>query len=164
MVARRRSSLSRNAPSRGWLRSASMLGAWRSESCSRESLAVAFPARSASLESRSTAASLCARLAVFNFSMKTSLSADDPSDAPRVGKARWNCYTLLDGFLRDWETRRKEAHHGGPQASQALRRGVPRSTYYWMQGRPDAEPGPDSIERDVVEAFESGRSEYGAPG
>ena len=31
---------------------------------------------------------------------------------------------MLDSFLRDRETRREEVHHGGPQASQALRRGV----------------------------------------
>lgn len=41
--------------------------------------------------------------------------------------------------------------------------GVPRSTYYWMLGHPEPEPGPDPIAGDVVEAFESGRREHGAP-
>ena len=50
-----------------------------------------------------------------------------------------------------------------PISAQCRVLGVPRSTYYWMQGHPEAEPGPDPIEQDVVEAFESGRREYGAP-
>lgn len=41
--------------------------------------------------------------------------------------------------------------------------GVPKSTYCWMQGHPEAEPGSDSIEQDVVAASESVRREYSAP-
>ena len=49
-----------------------------------------------------------------------------------------------------------------PISAQCRVLGVSRSTYYWMQGHPEAEPGPDPIEQDVVEAFESGEREYGA--
>lgn len=50
-----------------------------------------------------------------------------------------------------------------PVSAQCRILGVPRSTYYWMLAHPEAEPVPDPIEQDVVDAFESGRREYGAP-
>ena len=50
-----------------------------------------------------------------------------------------------------------------PISAQCEVLGVPRSTYYWVLGHPEAEPAPDPIEQDVVDAFESGRREYGAP-
>lgn len=50
-----------------------------------------------------------------------------------------------------------------PVSAQCRILGVPRSTYYWMLAHPEAEPGPDPIEQDVVDAFESNRREYGAP-
>lgn len=50
-----------------------------------------------------------------------------------------------------------------PISAQCEILGVPRSTYYWMLGHPEAEPEPDPIAGDVVEAFEASRGEYGAP-
>ena len=49
-----------------------------------------------------------------------------------------------------------------PISAQCRILGVPKSTYYAMRGRKEAEPEPDPLTGDVIAAHRDSRGRYGA--